>query len=189
MKPQRIYSMITGSYNILNLHSALMQEHTFRDATIADIEELKMLGLNSFGQHKSQLTEENWEKLKAYLTGENTYPELLGKSRGFICVHKNAIVGMAFFLSSGNPTEVFQKDWSYMRMVGVNTAYGGKGIGKQLIQQCIAYAKETGEKAVALHTSEFMDAARHIYESMGFYQVRQLPDRLGKKYWLYLLEL
>jgi ribosomal protein S18 acetylase RimI-like enzyme len=166
-----------------------MQNYTFRDANIADLQELKSLGQNSFGQYKNHLTEENWQKLNVYLTGESTYHELLGKSRCFVCIHENAIVGMAFFLSSGNPTEVFQEDWSYMRMVGVNKAYGGKGIGKYLIKQCLAYAKETGEKAVALHTSEFMDAARHIYESMGFCRIRQLPDRLGKRYWLYLLEL
>jgi hypothetical protein len=34
-----------------------------------------------------------------------------------------------------------------------------------------------------------MDAARHIYESMGFTILQQIPDRLGKKYWLYTMDL
>ncbi|MDX2173612.1 MAG: hypothetical protein SFY56_10845 [Bacteroidota bacterium] len=33
---------------------------------------------------------------------------------------------------------------------------------------CIAHAKQNNEKTIALHTSEFMDAARHIYEGLGF---------------------
>ena len=96
---------------------------------------------------------------------------------------------MAYVIPKGNPTDIFQEDWSYIRMVGVNPNYNGNGIGKRLTQLCIDHAKETGENVVALHTSEFMDAARHIYESMGFKQIRELEPRLGKRYWLYQLEL
>lgn len=47
----------------------------------------------------------------------------------------------------------------------------------------------SNERTIALHTSEFMDAARHIYESVGFVKVKEIPARYGKKYWLYLLEI
>ncbi len=166
-----------------------MLEYTFRNATVADIEKLKVLGLNSFGQYKSQLSDDNWKKLETYLKGENTYFELLAKSTCFVCEHDNEIIGMAYFISRGNPTDIFQEDWSYLRMVGVNTAYTGNGIGRHLMKICLDYAKRTNEKTVALHTSEFMDAARHIYENMGFKRIKELEQRLGKKYWLYVLEL
>lgn len=166
-----------------------MQEYIFRNANVNDIGNLQLIGLNSFGNFKNQLTEENWEKLKKYLTGKNTYPELLGQSTCFVCEHADEIIGMAFLIPRGNPTEVFQEDWSYLRMVGVDAAYTGKGIGRRLIEICIDHARKTGETAIALHTSEFMDAARHLYESMGFNKVKELPSRLGKRYWLYLLEL
>ena len=159
-----------------------MQAYNFRNATIADNVKLKVLGLNSFGQFKDQLTDDNWEKLEKILANENTYLDLLSKSTCFVCEFDNAIIGMAFFISSGNPTDIFQGDWSYLRMVGVDTAYGGNGIGRYLIQICIDYAKETGEKNVALHTSEFMEAARHIYENMGFHRIKDLEPRFGKKY-------
>lgn len=74
-------------------------------------------------------------------------------------------------------------------MVGVNTAYAGKGIGRRLMEICIDHARKTNETKVALHTSEFMDAARHIYENMGFVRIKELDSRLGKRYWLYLLDL
>jgi ribosomal protein S18 acetylase RimI-like enzyme len=54
---------------------------------------------------------------------------------------------------------------------------------------CIDKAKQTKEKTIALHTSEFMDAARHIYESLGFKVLHEIAPRLGKKYWLYTLDL
>ena len=161
----------------------------FRQAIMADKDGLRQLAISSYGPYQNILTEENWNKLNTSLNSEDLYTELLKKSTGFICLHDEVIVGMAFLLPHGNPTDIFQEDWSYIRMVGVNPTYEGKGIGKKLTQMCIEHAKVTGEKIIALHTSEFTDAARHIYESIGFKQMKELPPRLGKKYWLYLLEL
>jgi len=166
-----------------------MQDFIYRVGTTDDIEKIVKLGISSFGQFKDQLSDINWKKLEAYLLDENTYPELLDKSKCFVCTYEDEIVGMAFFIPSGNPTDIFQEDWSYLRMVGVSVDYSGKGIGRKLTQLCIDFARETKETKVALHTSEFMDAARHIYESMGFNKVKELEPRLGKRYWLYLLEL
>lgn len=166
-----------------------MQNYNYRTATVADIEQLKSVGLNSFGQFQSQLTADNWQKLEAILTSENTYIGLLNISTCFVCEDNDKIIGMAFFLSNGNPTDVFQADWAYLRMVGVNSAYAGKGIGRRLMEICIDHARKTNETKLALHTSEFMDAARHIYENMGFVRLKEIDSRLGKRYWLYLLDL
>lgn len=165
-----------------------MSELSYRNATTADIVRLRLLGLNSYGQFKNQLSCDNWKKLETYLESENTYVDLLSKSIGFVCEMEDEIIGMAFLVSSGNPTDIFQKDWAYLRMIGVHTRFAGKGIGKNLTQMCIHRAKIMNEKTLALHTSEFMDAARHIYEAAGFYKYKELEPRLGKKYWLYLLE-
>jgi len=34
-----------------------------------------------------------------------------------------------------------------------------------------------------------MDAARHIYEKMGFKRIKELQPIFGKRYWLYHLNL
>ena len=161
----------------------------YREGTFEDKDRLQKLGLNSYGQFQTVLTEENWNKLRAFLTGENTYSELLSKSKCFVCEDNQEIIGMAFLIPGGNPTEIFHKDWCYLRMVGVDTKYAGKGTANKLIQLCINHAKENKEKIMALHTSEFMDAARHIYEKIGFKQIAEIPPRLGKKYWLYTFAL
>ena len=161
----------------------------YRTASEADIPQLQKLGLNAYGQFQTILTEENWEKLKSILLSDQTYPELLSRSLCFVCEEHKEIIGMAFFISKGNPTDVFHADWSYVRMVGVHTAHSGKGIGKELMQRCVGQAVRTGENFIALHTSEFMEAARHIYEEMGFRQIKELEKRLGKIYWLYVKEL
>lgn len=74
-------------------------------------------------------------------------------------------------------------------MVAVNPKYRGHGISKKLTQNCIVYATKNGETTIALHTSEFMNAARYIYESLGFERIKELEPLFGKRYWLYQLEL
>jgi ribosomal protein S18 acetylase RimI-like enzyme len=74
-------------------------------------------------------------------------------------------------------------------MVGVDPTYGGKGIAQTLTEMCVDHAKTLNEKTIALHTSEFMDAARHIYEKNGFKRTQEIEPRYGKRYWLYRLEL
>ncbi|HNA97805.1 MAG TPA: hypothetical protein PK421_11240, partial [Chitinophagaceae bacterium] len=56
-------------------------------------------------------------------------------------------------------------------------------------QLCIDMALQNNETEMALHTSEMMDAARFIYESIGFKIFREIDSRLGKRYWLYKLDL
>lgn len=54
---------------------------------------------------------------------------------------------------------------------------------------CIDAARKNGEKIVTLHTSEIMDKARHLYEGLGFTILKEIDKRLGKRYWLYKLDL
>ncbi|NOU17595.1 MAG: GNAT family N-acetyltransferase [Bacteroidales bacterium] len=164
-------------------------EIKYRLGSNSDKDKLQKLGLISYGQFKKVLTEENWNKFNSFLTGQNTYIDLLKISNCFVCETKEEIIGMAYLIPKGHPTDIFQTEWSYIRMVGVNPNFGGNGIGKKLTQMCIDYAKDTKEEIIALHTSEFMDIASHIYESRGFKQIKELEPRFGKKYWLYLLDL
>jgi ribosomal protein S18 acetylase RimI-like enzyme len=71
----------------------------------------------------------------------------------------------------------------------VHPQFRGRGIAKELTAFCIKYAKETNEKTIALHTSEFMHAARHTYESLGFAKLKEIDPIFGKRYWLYTMQL
>lgn len=162
---------------------------TYRTASLNDKEQLKQLGLLSYGQYAPVLTTENLEKLKAGIGNDERWIELLTKSKSFVCEHENKIIGMAFIVPNGNPWDIFKVEWSYIRMVGVDPEYSGKGIAKALTKLCINHAKATNEKTIALHTSEFMNAALHIYEDLGFKILQEIDPRFGKKYWLYTLDL
>jgi ribosomal protein S18 acetylase RimI-like enzyme len=162
---------------------------TYRTASLADKEQLKSLGIISYGQFYNVLTPENIAILNNNLNNDDKLKELISVSTCYVCVDQDVIVGMAHIIPNGNPSDIFKMEWSYIRMVGVNPKYQGQGIAKTLTKMCIDKAKQTNEKTIALHTSEFMDAARHIYESLGFKVLQEIDPRLGKKYWLYTLDL
>lgn len=164
-------------------------EFTYRTGTIKDKAELQQLAIVAYSPFSTLMTAENANKLITGLNDEEKMISLINNSKCFICIDQNKIIGMAFIVPHGNPWQVFKTEWSYIRMVAVHPDYRGKGIAKQLTNMCITFAKDTHETTIALHTSEFMDDARHIYESIGFKKLQEIEPIFGKKYWLYLLDL
>lgn len=162
----------------------------FRKATKNDLKQLKALGLISWSQFKNELTSLNWKILYKTLNDDETYNELLQNSECIICENEaNKIIGMAFLIPKGNPTDIYDKKWCHLRFVSVNPEYRDNGIGEKLTQLCIEFALKNNEQIMALHTSEIMKSAIHIYEKIGFKVFKELEPRLGVKYWLYTLEL
>lgn len=161
----------------------------FRSAKLSDVPQLTQLGMASYGPFQQVLSPENWPQMERFISSEQSYSDLLAISKCFVCQSGKQIIGMAFWVPRGNPTEIFQKDWSYIRMVGVHPDFRGNGLGRTLTQSCIDAAIENKEHTLVLHTSEFMAAARKIYEGMGFVQVKELPRIFNKKYWLYQMDL
>lgn len=162
----------------------------YRQGTKDDVQNLKTLAIKSWASFRKQLTEENWNSLEQTLTNEKTYEKLIEQSTCILCIAgQDNVVGMAFIVPNGNATDIYLKDWSYIRFVSVDPKFGGQGIGRKLTTMCIDIAKRNGEKTIALHTSEIMYKARHIYESLGFTILREIDQRLGKRYWLYTLEI
>ena len=162
---------------------------TYRTGNIPDKEQLKKVGLASFGAYLPILEPQYQEMLMQSLGNEEKLELLMSASTAFVCEDNSEIVGVAYLVPNGNPWDIFEAEWAYIRMVGVLPAYQGQGIAKTLTQMCLDQAKSTGEKIIALHTSEFMDAARHIYESLGFTVLKEIAPRYGKKYWLYTLNI
>jgi len=161
-----------------------------RKGNINDLNAVKQLAQNTWKQFEKDLTYENWNKLSNNLSNENLHKDLLLNSISFVCENeKEEIIGMSFLVASGNPTEIYNKEQCYIRFVSVSEKYKGLKIGQKLTEKCIEFARNNGEKKIALHTSEFMDKARHIYEKLGFEIIKEIEPRYGKKYWLYELSL
>lgn len=160
----------------------------FREGNIDDLQQCKEVGLLSYSEYAEVLDNENWNKLNQILNNNNAIKTLIDKSTLFLCEIDKEVAGVIYFFSSGNPTDLYPSDVCYIRSLGVIPKYRGLGIGKKLTDMCIEHAKISDEKTIALHTSEFMDIARNMYEKMGFKKQKEV-QRLGKKYWIFTKEL
>jgi GNAT superfamily N-acetyltransferase len=61
--------------------------------------------------------------------------------------------------------------WATGRLLGVDPAYRGKGIGRVLMDEIIRRCRKAGVKTFGLHTAEIMEVAKGMYERMGFQRV------------------
>ena len=76
-----------------------------------------------------------------------------------------------------------------LRMLYVEPAYRGQGVGKRLVQEAVRFSREAGYKRIILWTQDCLVGARHIYQGAGFTLVRE--DRhhsfgvdLNGQYWM-----
>ena len=160
----------------------------YRPGTRADIEAISALSLLAYGRFKPVITEENWQFWAKNLSDKQSFENLFDIATCFVCESGVEIVGVAFVIPSGNPYQFFQSNWAYIRLVGVHPEFAGNGIGRTLTGLCIDHARRSDEEIIALHTSEFQNAARHIYESLGFEKQHEFAV-YEKKYWIYTLNL
>lgn len=160
----------------------------YREAGIKDLEKLHHLGKLSYTEFSKDLTPENWKVLCDIIQNKDTIKNLIQIGKVFVCEIREEIVGMIYFIPSGNPTELYQENWCYIRFLGVDPKYRSLGIAKELVDSCLRYAKKSGEKIIALHTSEFMNSARIMYEKIGFIKTKEIK-RLGRRYWVYKMKL
>jgi DNA-binding MarR family transcriptional regulator/N-acetylglutamate synthase-like GNAT family acetyltransferase len=64
-----------------------------------------------------------------------------------------------------------------LRLLLVSPEARGLGLGKRLVEECLAFAKAAGYRQVMLWTNSVLDAARHIYQRAGFELIEETRHR------------
>ncbi len=85
------------------------------------------------------------------------------------------VVGSVALVLSGDFGEVTESDdEAAFRMLVVDPAVQGRGVGRLLVTTCLDRARAAGKRRMVLSTDRRMTAAQRLYERLGF---TRLPER------------
>ncbi|MDI4231990.1 helix-turn-helix domain-containing GNAT family N-acetyltransferase [Bradyrhizobium sp. Arg237L] len=68
-------------------------------------------------------------------------------------------------------------DIAKLRLLLIDPAGRGQGLGKRLVGECISFARACGYRKITLWTQSILIAARKIYQDAGFVLVKSEPHR------------
>jgi ribosomal protein S18 acetylase RimI-like enzyme len=82
----------------------------------------------------------------------------------------DGVVGCVTFVPDASSAwaELLYAGEAGMRMLAVRPEAQGRGIGRALVDACVARARVLGRTALVLHTTPWMTAAQRLYEGAGF---------------------
>jgi len=66
-----------------------------------------------------------------------------------------------------------ESEGAHLRWFITSDTLRGKGVGRKLINKAIDFCKSKSYKTIYLWTFEGLDAARHLYEEVGFKLIKQ----------------
>jgi DNA-binding MarR family transcriptional regulator/GNAT superfamily N-acetyltransferase len=92
------------------------------------------------------------------------------RERGWIAERNGQNVGSVLLAKDSDEV-------ARLRLLLVEPAARGLGIGKRLTDECICFARECGYRRLTLWTHSVLSAARHIYAQAGFQLTSSEPRR------------
>jgi GNAT superfamily N-acetyltransferase len=87
-----------------------------------------------------------------------------------VAVDGDRVLGGVTYVPDATSTyaEFTDDDGAGIRMLAVDPAVRGGGVGEALVAACVAMARADGRSRVVLHTTDAMAAARRLYARLGF---------------------
>jgi GNAT superfamily N-acetyltransferase len=100
-----------------------------------------------------------------------------GRERAWIAEREGAILGSVFVVAHPERDGVAK-----LRLLYVEPAVRGIGLGQQLVEACTRFAREAGYHTLTLWTNSVLVSARRLYEAEGYRLVEESPHQsFGKE--------
>jgi GNAT superfamily N-acetyltransferase len=158
-----------------------MTDIRIRDYAPSDAEDLNRIAVSAFEQFRDHY--DDWPAMRAGLSKTS---DLSATGEIVVAEFQNRIAGaVTYFGPDKRKAAFFDPYWPVIRMLVVDPAFRGKGLGRILSMECIARAKRDGSSVIALHTSPIMTIALPMYLGMGFSRVADAPPIFGVEYAVY----
>ncbi len=92
------------------------------------------------------------------------YDDLVTKNLVYVYLQENTLVGMFKLV----PLTYRTSHIAYLGGVAIHPDFGGKGLGKKMMQAILDFSKAQGLKRIELSTATINERAIRLYESVGF---------------------
>jgi ribosomal protein S18 acetylase RimI-like enzyme len=156
-------------------------------ATSEDFEAIADLNVAAYAEFAPQLASGAWEMMQNNLRNISERAEV---AEFIVCRFKNEVVGSVAYCPAGKGDPIiFELDMAAILLVAVHPQHRGKGIARNLTNECITRARADKASSIGLFTSELMVSAQHLYRSLGFQRDLELPRRHGIRYFRFVLSL
>ena len=87
----------------------------------------------------------------------------------------DTVLGAVLYVPEGGPyAEISQPGEAEFRMLAVDPAAQGRGVGRALVRACVERAMEAGRTAVVICVRDMAVAAQKLYVSFGFERTPEL---------------
>lgn len=110
--------------------------------------------------------DQSYEGLVAEILGQFSRQFDPEHEQGWVAEQAGVIVGSVFLVRASEQV-------AKLRLLYVEPATRGLGVGRRLVEHCVAFAREKGYRTLTLWTNDVLVSARRIYETVGFRLVSQ----------------
>ena len=139
-----------------------------RDALEGDREAAREVALAAYEEYAKMMPPVFWENYRKNIVASL---DARGPEQHIVAECAGKIVGSVLLYPPAEGTyRATDKKTAFpeMRLLAVDPATRGQGIGAALTRECVQRARRAGFPALGLHTTDMMQTAMQMYERMGF---------------------